>query len=113
MQTGSLLGWQEGLAYKSCMASQRFYRSHVLAGPLLSLLAVPALADQVPEKARPDALPGVEGGYSIVTPAPEPLQAPATDDGYFKVGDWDVRISGSVMFQVGASSADSDKRQRR
>lgn len=94
------------------MTSRRFHRPYVLAGLLLSL-AAPAWADQVSNKAISEALPGVEGGYSIVTPAPEPLEAPATDDGYFKVGDWDVRISGSVMFQIGASSADSDQRRRR
>jgi hypothetical protein len=95
------------------MTSRRFYRLHILGGLLLSLMAGPASADQTSERKSRDALPGVEGGYSIVTPAPEPLEAPAMDDGYFKVGDWDVRISGSVMFQIGASSADSDKRQRR
>lgn len=94
------------------MTSRRFHRPYVLAGLLLSL-AAPAWADQISGKATSDTLPGVEGGYSIVTPAPEPLEAPATDDGYFKVGDWDVRISGSVMFQIGASSADSDQRRRR
>lgn len=94
------------------MTSRRFHRPYLLAGLLLSL-ATPASADQVAGKRTSDALPGVQGGYSIVTPAPEPLEAPATDDGYFKVGDWDVRISGSVMFQIGASSAHSDERQRR
>lgn len=95
------------------MTSRCLYHPNLFAALLLPFLAVPALADQVPAKRNSDALPGVEGGYSIVTPAPEPLQSPATDDGYFKVGDWDVRISGSVMFQIGASSADSEERRRR
>lgn len=94
------------------MTSRRFHRRYVLAALLLPL-AAPASADQVSGKKAADALPGVEGNYSIVTPAPEPLEAPDTEDGYFKVGDWDVRISGSVMFQIGASSADSEERRRR
>lgn len=80
----------------------------------LLFLAAPALADQPPRNPPAPALPGVEGGYSIVTPAPEPMDSQAaTDDGYIKMGDWDLRISGSVMFQVGATSASSDKRDDR
>lgn len=78
------------------------------------LFLTPALAEQPLGNPQAPALPGVEGGYSIVTPAPEPMDSPAaTDEGYAKMGDWDLRISGSVMVQVGATSASSDKRRER
>ena len=87
---------------------------HILIGALLSTLALPALAGQDSKPASSDRLPGVEGEYSIVKPAPEPLEEPATaDDGYFKMGDWDIRISGDVMYQIGASSSDSGQRRER
>lgn len=58
-------------------------------------------------------LPGVNGGYSIVKP-PAPQPEP---DGYdpatgrqFKVGDMDVRISGSVVVDIGAGSIPAPRR---
>lgn len=72
----------------------------LLAGSLAGLAAE--------EKKKPAAgLPGVESGYSIVQPAPEPDEAKADDsDGgkRFKAGNWDVEISGYIWYQVGASS---------
>ncbi len=68
-----------------------------------SLLALPALAEQRPAKPASDTLPGVEKDYSIVAPAPEPLDAPLeAANGYtFKAGNTDIRISGSVSVEVG------------
>ena len=49
----------------------------------------------------PDTLPGVEKDYSIVTPAkPEP-EPSSTENEPLKIGDWDVRISGSVSLEMG------------
>lgn len=80
--------------------------------PLVALvfaLATPAFADQ-----SSGVLPGVKGDYSIVAPAPEPMEAPAApDDGTFKVGDWDVRISGSVSVEIGTGSSREGGQQRR
>jgi hypothetical protein len=49
------------------------------------------------------ALPGVTSDYRIANPAPEPDDAlPAGGNGTFKIGDTDVRISGSITIDVGA-----------
>ncbi|GLS31919.1 hypothetical protein SAMN04488498_102526 [Mesorhizobium albiziae] len=59
------------------------------------------------------ALPGVEGGYSIVKPREEVLQpepdTPPSQDGVLKVGDWDVRISGSVIVDIGTMKPRSNR----
>ena len=52
---------------------------------------------------RPGDLPGVEATHSVVTTLPP---EPETPDPYqrgrsFKVGDWDVTISGSVSVEFG------------
>lgn len=64
--------------------------------------AGPALASD----ARKD-LPGVEGGYRIVKPLEEVLEPepdiPPRADGAVKIGDWDVRISGSVIVDIGTT----------
>ncbi|MBZ9774843.1 hypothetical protein [Mesorhizobium sp. CO1-1-8] len=55
--------------------------------------------------AQKGALPGVTGDYRIAKPAPEPDDAlPAGENGTFKIGDTDVRISGSITVDVGAGS---------
>jgi hypothetical protein len=49
-------------------------------------------------------LPGVEGDFRIVRPRAEVLEPePDTppDDGTLKVGDWDVKISGSLTVDIG------------
>ncbi|WP_374120263.1 hypothetical protein [Mesorhizobium onobrychidis] len=47
-------------------------------------------------------LPGVSNDYRIAKPAPEPDDAvPSNGNGQFKIGDTDVRISGSITFDVG------------
>ena len=51
------------------------------------------------------ALPGVTSDYRIAKPAlqPEPDDAlSAGENGTFKIGDTDVRISGSITIDVGA-----------
>jgi hypothetical protein len=48
-------------------------------------------------------LPGVSGDYSIAKPAPQPEPddaLPAGSDGTFKIGDTDVRISGSITVDM-------------
>jgi hypothetical protein len=53
------------------------------------------------------ALPGVTGDYRIAKPAPEPEPDdafPGNGNGQFKIGDTDVRISGSITVDVGAGS---------
>ncbi|MCV0395855.1 MAG: hypothetical protein K5872_06310 [Rhizobiaceae bacterium] len=75
------------------------------ASLLVAVTTVPtALAGE-----RPHArdLPGVEEGHRIVDedarglpPEPEPDRLPGAP-GTYRVGDWDVTISGSVSFEIG------------
>ena len=78
----------------------------LLASILSSCLAGTALAaDDAPRRDAEATLPGVEGKYSIVAPAPEPLEEPRAGDGTtFRAGNWDVTISGHVSVQVGNST---------
>lgn len=85
-------------------------RRHLLpASAFASLLAVLPLTSAVAgDKTKAGALPGVETDYRIVKPAPEPddrSEAEVEQDRKnFKVGNWDVQVSGYVWYQVGASS---------
>lgn len=49
------------------------------------------------------ALPGVTGDYRIAKPAPQPEPDdafPSSGNGQFKIGNTDVRISGSITVDV-------------
>lgn len=49
------------------------------------------------------ALPGVTSDYRIAEPAPQPEPddaVPSSGNGTFKIGDTDVRISGSITIDV-------------
>lgn len=82
------------------------FRTLLGATTLSALVAAspPGLAGE--PKSAP-ALPGVDGKYSIVTPAPEPDEAAPASSGTTKVGKWELTVSGYVWVQVGASSARS------
>lgn len=72
----------------------------VVAGTVM--LAGTAFADDSP--AHKGALPGVTSDYRIARPAPRPEPddaLPASGNGQFKIGDTDVRISGSIIIDVG------------
>jgi hypothetical protein len=78
------------------------------------MLAVPVLAGQRSGQPNSDALPGVERNYSIVTPAPEPLEPQAAASGYtFRTGNTDIRISGSVSVEIGTGPSRHGGQQRR
>ena len=50
------------------------------------------------------ALPGVTSDYRIAKPAPQPEPddaLPAGENGTFKIGNTDVRISGTITVDVG------------
>ncbi|RVD62939.1 MULTISPECIES: hypothetical protein [Mesorhizobium] len=66
-----------------------------------------AFAEDSSPSTQKGALPGVTGGYRIATPAPKPEPDdafPSNGNGQFKIGDTDVRISGSITVDVGAGS---------
>jgi len=68
---------------------------HLCAALAGALAAGTALADD----SAPQKLPGVSGDYRIARPAPQPEPddaLPAGSDGTFKIGNTDVRISGSI-----------------
>jgi hypothetical protein len=86
------------------MTTSRLLR-FAAVGMVTCLLTFPASAEQRPTEPASDTLPGVEDGYSIVTPAPEPLEAPSEGGGYtLKAGNTDIRISGSVSVEIGFGS---------
>lgn len=72
---------------------------------ITGLVSGTALAeDGLPRKG---ALPGVTSDYRIAKPAPQPEPDdafPSNGNGQFKIGDTDVRISGSITVDVGAGS---------
>ena len=78
--------------------------SHIVSALALALAGgFPALADEAKD-GKAASLPGVTGDYSIVAPAPEPMDEPRDGATTFKAGNWDVTVSGYVSAQVGASS---------
>ncbi len=57
------------------------------------------------------ALPGVTSDYRIAKPAPQPEDAlPAGENGTFKIGNTDVRISGTITVDVGVGSIKPPRR---
>lgn len=73
----------------------------VLAGALAASSAARA------DSSSTQKLPGVTGDYRIAKPAPQPEPddaLPAGQNGQFKIGDTDVRISGTITVDVGAGN---------
>ena len=67
-----------------------------------SAAVAPALADQPPRKT---ALPGVAQPEPIVKPLAEPLEQPRKDsNGFVRMGDWDVKISGQLRVDIRTGS---------
>lgn len=85
-----------------------------LALGLLSFLTVLLqTVDAVAGEPAKGALPGVDGGYRIVqpaTPQPEPDDTSGGMNRQFRIGEMDVRISGSVIVDVGAGAVSSPRR---
>lgn len=64
-----------------------------------------AFAEDNSTSSQNGTLPGLADDYRIAKPAPEPEDAvPSNGNGQFKIGDTDVRISGSITFDVGVGA---------
>jgi hypothetical protein len=88
----------------------------LVAGTIAAtVFSAPAMADER-KPARDAALPGVDRsvGTSAVTPLPEPDEAlPAgSQPGSYRVGGWDITISGSISYEIGFGDR-SNRRDRR
>lgn len=72
-------------------------------------MAAPALSPAWSGEPAPGALPGVDAkaGKKVVAVSPVPKkeadQAP-DGEGWVRVGDWDVKISGSVQIDIGVGN---------
>jgi hypothetical protein len=70
-----------------------------------------AFAEDNSTPSRKGTLPGVASDYRIAKPAPEPDDAvPSSGNGQFKIGDTDVRISGSITLDVSAGAIKAPRR---
>ncbi|TIO07937.1 hypothetical protein [Mesorhizobium sp.] len=72
-----------------------------------------AFAEDNSTPSRKGTLPGVASDYRIAKPAPvpEPDNAvPSSGNGQFKIGDTDVRISGSITLDVSAGAIKAPRR---
>ena len=87
--------------------SFRVLRQVLAAIAGMSMLVSTALAEDGSASSHNGALPGVTSDYRIAKPAPvaEPDDAvPSNGIGQFKIGDTDVRISGSITIDAGAGA---------
>lgn len=96
----SWVGGRNVAGYAEAMKSwmQLAYRA-ILIAAVATAANGSALAGDKP--AAGSDLPGVEGNYSIVKPAPpepEPEQQPR--DSQFVPGKWEVTVSGTITFDV-------------
>ena len=70
-----------------------------------------AFAEDNSTPSQKGTLPGVASDYRIARPAPEPDDAvPSSGNGQFRIGDTDVRISGSITFDVGVGAIKAPRR---
>jgi hypothetical protein len=76
------------------------------AAAIAVALAASAASAKEKVKPAPHALPGVDAGYSIVKPMPEPDEPAdvANGDRYFKFGNTEVHIGGYVRVDIGVGS---------
>ncbi len=84
---------------------------------LVLVTAGPALAGsrQAPAKRPAQAgtgLPGVDRGFTLVTPLPaEPDDAPRPGQfGQFRAGNFDVKVSGKLTFDIGVGKLPPPRR---
>ncbi len=72
-----------------------------------------AFASDTATSSQKSALPGVTSDYRIAEPAPQPEPddaLPAGENGTFKIGNTDVRISGTITVDVGVGGVKPPRR---
>ena len=81
------------------------FRLPIFGGLLALAATLPAAAADAGARSAPaPALPGVEGNYRIVRPAPQAEPEVPADAGHFKIGGMDVRVSGSIAVDIAVGS---------
>lgn len=78
--------------------------------PNLPCLAVLLSTAFIAAATAEEVLPGVEQPEPIVKQLPPEPDGEATDRGTFMVGDFDVRVSGSVTVDIGVGSVKPPRR---
>ncbi|MDG4881403.1 hypothetical protein [Mesorhizobium sp. WSM4884] len=81
----------------------RSFRNPVVAAAAALAVALIASNTAFADDSSTQKLPGVSGDYHIAKPAPQPEPddaQPAGGNGTFKIGNTDVRISGSVTIDM-------------
>jgi hypothetical protein len=82
--------------------------SALFAATAIVALAAGAASAKDNAKSVPHSLPGVDDGYSIVAPVPEPPDEPAVaenGDRIFKTGNTEVRVGGYIRIDIGTGTA--------
>lgn len=75
------------------------------------LLTIALIAAAGVSSASAEDLPGVKPGDTVVQPLPEPIDdKPDAQDGAIKVGDWDVKVSGAIIVDVGVGNIKPPRR---
>ena len=80
---------------------------------ITAVTASAALAGNSTSQTQTGALPGVTSDYRIAKPAPQPEPddaLPAGENGTFKIGNTDVRISGTITVDVGTGGIKPPRR---
>jgi len=86
------------------------YSMRLLDKIAVALAATAALAAVANPAWTAEKLPGVSEDHSIVKPLPEPVDGAPQDGDSIKVGDWDVKISGSVTIDIGTGNLPPPRR---
>ncbi|WP_292513865.1 hypothetical protein [Mesorhizobium sp.] len=81
----------------------------IIGVTVAAVMSGAAFAEDSSTPSQNGTLPGVTNDFRIATPAPEPDDA-VPSNGQFKIGDTDVRISGSITFDVGAGAIKAPRR---
>lgn len=75
------------------------------------LLAAAAVSPPLAAPVLADDLPGVQKPKEIVQPLPEPAdERTAGEKDAIRVGDWDVKVSGSIIVDIGVGDIKKPRR---